>query len=246
MTEVSSHIVLNAVFGKAKKDPSKMLRFSIGALAADADHETALRTAGADAARYYTTLREPPAAAAGTADKGAGGAKNAAEMQGEARALVVAFSHGMYFNADSPYHHGFLSYHGDIIQQHAGSKQAGSSSIITDTKNGEYPPSWDALCPGGHWNIELHTRCTKGLEMQRDAYPPIDGKPPTAMQVLRVRQDGQASASTGAEATMLNIAQGVCSAEWTLWRRGEGPHLRAHLCRGLPPPLLHLRTKGAA
>jgi hypothetical protein len=43
----------------------------------------------------------------------------------------------MYFNADSPYRHGFLSYHGDIIQQHAGSKQAGSSSIITDTKNGE-------------------------------------------------------------------------------------------------------------
>ncbi|KAJ1408990.1 hypothetical protein B484DRAFT_403372 [Ochromonadaceae sp. CCMP2298] len=183
MIEVTGSLILLEAFGKCKNS-TKILRFAVGAIAADTDVEEA----GTEAPRvgtYLGQLRNPPEAGAAAGERETG--KNAARRQEDARSKVVEFADALYWHDRSPFRKGFTVYHHQIMQQFIAVKEAAKESIITDWKNDVWPDSFDSLVPGGSWDTVLHNRCSRDLVMEKDAFQPHQDFIPTAVQVVNRR-----------------------------------------------------------
>ena len=163
-----------------KGTSKKPVHMTIGARHADFDPNDVL-TDSQDSAGNIKGYRDPPMYQEPKTSK------QSAKLNVENAARIKAFVDRLYGSPESPFYHGFTSYHYGVIQTHLKTMMDGpekDDSLITNTEQGEFPDEqdWDKYSPDGTWDTAQHKRCSADLVLSRGAYKPKEGinTPPSA------------------------------------------------------------------
>ncbi|KAJ1431243.1 hypothetical protein B484DRAFT_430325 [Ochromonadaceae sp. CCMP2298] len=207
MIEVTGSLILLEAFGKCKNS-TKILRFAMGAFAADSEATIAAQRVGT----YLGQLRNPREAGAASGEPESG--KQAARRQEETRSLVAEFADALYWHDKSPFRKGFCASMHAMICQFIATKQAAKEYIITDWKNDVWPTSFSSLVAGRTWDTPMLKRANRELVMEKDAFQPHQDSIPTAVQIvnrrnLTARGGGAGGGGGGNDDAMERVANGM-------------------------------------
>ena len=208
MKYVKDKLELEVALAKGKVK-SKIVHMSVGARPDDFDAFDVLGE-GVDSQGNPVGFRDPPVW------EEAKPVRAAAKENTQTAARIRQFVEALYHNADSPFYHGFSSYHSAIIQERIkkgmDNKEAG---LITDTVKGEYPAAneWSKYSPEGNWSTEAHNRGSMGIIMERGKFPPKSGMIPTPFQCKQQAEQQAASGTAQTAGSGTGSAGGTTFAE---------------------------------